>query len=320
MNATSYNTTAPIMHPQLLPFISDSHLSVVLPVVAYWIYSLFYEFLDYCNFQMLEPYRIHTPEELTKNRVSKCKVMGWVLFQQALQSILALVLTDGADKIAVDTSLAVARYHQVIMQAVSLIGLEKTVSMPLIDKLASWAYWYLEPSVRFFFAMIILDAYQYWMHRFFHTNKFLYKHLHSVHHRLYVPYAYGALYNHPLEGFLMDSLGGGLSYWLAGLSVQSGAIFFAFSSIKTVDDHSGYDFPWNPLQFLFNNNARYHDIHHQPAGIKMNFSQPFFTIWDRMFGTYAPTLEACREANKRRKMALKGSGSEDEDSIKEKKQ
>lgn len=53
----------------------------------------------------------------------------------------------------------------------------------------------------------ILDAWQYFFHRLFHLNTFLYRHVHSVHHRLYVPYAFGALYNHPLEGFVLDSLG-----------------------------------------------------------------------------------------------------------------
>jgi sphinganine C4-monooxygenase len=36
---------------------------------------------------------------------------------------------------------------------------------------------------------------------------------------------------------------------------------------------------------VFGNNADYHDIHHQKAGIKSNFSQPFFIHWDVFFGT-----------------------------------
>lgn len=61
--------------------------------------------------------------------------------------------------------------------------------------------------------------------------------------------------------------------------------FFTCSTIKTVDDHCGYAFPWDPLQHFTNNNAAYHDIHHQSWGIKTNFSQPFFTFWDRLFNT-----------------------------------
>ena len=61
--------------------------------------------------------------------------------------------------------------------------------------------------------------------------------------------------------------------------------FFSCSTLKTVDDHCGYALPWDPLQHLTSNNAGYHDVHHQSWGIKTNFSQPFFTFWDRMLGT-----------------------------------
>jgi len=61
--------------------------------------------------------------------------------------------------------------------------------------------------------------------------------------------------------------------------------YFVGSMMKTVDDHCGYALPWDPLQHITSNNAAYHDIHHQSWGIKNNFSQPFFTIWDRLLGT-----------------------------------
>ena len=62
-------------------------------------------------------------------------------------------------------------------------------------------------------------------------------------------------------------------------------MFFTGSTIKTVDDHCGYALPWDPLQHITSNNAGYHDVHHQSWGIKTNFSQPFFTFWDRILGT-----------------------------------
>ncbi len=61
--------------------------------------------------------------------------------------------------------------------------------------------------------------------------------------------------------------------------------FFTGATLKTVDDHCGYALPWDPLQLVTSNNAGYHDIHHQSWGIKNNFSQPFFTFWDRLLGT-----------------------------------
>jgi sphinganine C4-monooxygenase len=61
--------------------------------------------------------------------------------------------------------------------------------------------------------------------------------------------------------------------------------FFTGSTVKTVMDHGGYAFPYDPIHWIFPNNAAYHDIHHQSWGIKTNFSQPFFVYLDRLGGT-----------------------------------
>ena len=84
-----------------------------------------------------------------------------------------------------------------------------------------------------------------------------------------MPYAFGALYNHPVEGFLLDTLGALIAYKAAGMSTRQGMWFFTGSTVKTVDDHCGYALPWDPLQHLTSNNAGYHDIHHQSWGIKV---------------------------------------------------
>ncbi|KAJ5490749.1 Sphingolipid C4-hydroxylase sur2 [Penicillium diatomitis] len=150
---------------------------------------------------------------------------------------------------------------------------------------ASIIYWYLIPGLQFALAVSILDTWQYFLHRAMHLNRWLYVTFHSRHHRLYVPYAFGALYNHPVEGFLLDTLGTGVGYLVSGMTSRQSMMFFTFSTIKTVDDHCGYAFPWDPLQHVTSNNAAYHDIHHQSWGIKTNFSQPFFTFWDRLLNT-----------------------------------
>lgn len=127
-----------------------------------------------------------------------------------------------------------------------------------------------------------------------------------------MPYAYGALYNHPLEGFLLDTLGAGIAYLVTGMTARQSIWFFTCSTIKTVDDHCGYALPFDPLQRLTSNNAGYHDVHHQSWGIKTNFSQPFFTFWDRVLGTMwqgDTTLRYERDrkaAERRSAMAKKG--------------
>ncbi|KAF2787389.1 sphinganine hydroxylase-like protein Sur2 [Melanomma pulvis-pyrius CBS 109.77] len=191
----------------------------------------------------------------------------------ASQPILAGVLAGG-------------RYPDLV-QVATIAGQEA-----LIPTFAPWEllvakclYWYAIPALQFFFGILVVDTWEYFLHRAMHMNKWLYVTLHSRHHRLYVPYAYGALYNHPVEGFLLDTLGTGLAYLVSGMTVRQSIWFFAGSSAKTVDDHCGYSLPWDPLQHITSNNASYHDIHHQSWGIKSNFSQPFFTFWDSLCGT-----------------------------------
>lgn len=52
--------------------------------------------------------------------------------------------------------------------------------------------------------------------RYMHENKTLYRLIHSHHHKLVVPYAYGALYNQPLESLLLDALGAAVSLYATG--------------------------------------------------------------------------------------------------------
>ncbi|KAK0646412.1 fatty acid hydroxylase superfamily-domain-containing protein [Cercophora newfieldiana] len=146
-------------------------------------------------------------------------------------------------------------------------------------------YWVVIPAFQVWVALAFMDTWQYFWHRAMHVNKWMYTHWHARHHRLYVPYAYGALYNHPVEGFILDTLGAALAYKASFMTPRMGMYYFVFSMMKTVDDHCGYALPWDPLQHITSNNAAYHDIHHQSWGIKTNFSQPFFTIWDRWLNT-----------------------------------
>jgi len=183
-------------------------------------------------------------------------------------------------------ALAGGQYADLLQTAV--IGGKETV----VPAFASWellvakfVYWFGVPALQFLLGILAVDTWEYWLHRAMHMNKWLYVTFHSRHHRLYVPYAYGALYNHPFEGFLLDTLGTGLAYLLAGMTVRQSMWFFTCSTIKTVDDHCGYALPFDPIQHLTSNNAAYHDIHHQSWGIKTNFSQPFFTFWDKYLGT-----------------------------------
>ncbi|MED6140640.1 Arf guanine nucleotide exchange factor sbh1 [Stylosanthes scabra] len=237
--------------------ISDEMLGTFVPIVIYWVYSGIYVVLGLFS----EDYRLHTKEdEDEKNLVSKGTVVKGVLLQQLVQAVVATLLfaVTGSDS------------QSDLNQNVSLLAIAR----------------------QFGTAMLVMDTWQYFMHRYMHHNKFLYKHIHSQHHRLIVPYSFGALYNHPLEGLLLDTVGGALSFLISGMSPRASIFFFSFATIKTVDDHCGLWLPGNLFHVFFKNNTAYHDVHHQLYGNKYNYSQPFFVMWDRILGTYMPyTLE-----------------------------
>ena len=88
-----------------------------------------------------------------------------------------------------------------------------------------------------------------------------------------------------MEGLLLDATSGLLPLVLLRMDARVACCLFAFTNVKIVDDHSGYALPWDPLQRLFPNNARFHDLHHEPKYARFNLSQPFFTFWDRVGGT-----------------------------------
>ncbi|KAG6774396.1 hypothetical protein POTOM_021749 [Populus tomentosa] len=151
----------------------------------------------------------------------------------------------------------------------------------------------IQPSIpiqimQIIIGMIVMDTWQYFAHRYMHQNKFLYRHIHSQHHRLVVTYAIGALYNHPVEGLLLDTVGGAIAFLVSGMTARTSVIFFCFAVVKTVDDHCGLWLPGNIFHIFFQNNTAYHDIHHQLPGTKYNYSQPFFSIWDKLLGTHMP--------------------------------
>ncbi|KAK7386975.1 hypothetical protein VNO78_27394 [Psophocarpus tetragonolobus] len=207
-------------------------------------------------------YRLHSKEdEDQKNLVTKGEVIRGVLSQQVVQAVVAIILfkVTGGNKTHEDTS-----NHNILVH----VGLS---------------------AIKLVIAMIVMDTWQYWMHRVMHQKKFLYKHIHSQHHRLTVPYSFGALYNNPIEGFLLDTIGGALSFLASGITPRASIFFFSFATIKTVDDHCGFWLPRiNPFHRFFYNNAAYPDVHHQFYGANYNFSQPFFSTWDRLLGTFMP--------------------------------
>lgn len=128
---------------------------------------------------------------------------------------------------------------------------------------------------------VIEDTWHYFLHRLLH-HKRIYKYIHKVHHEFQAPFGIEAEYAHPLETLI---LGTGFFIGIV-LLCDHVILLWAWVTVRlleTIDVHSGYDIPLNPLNYIpFYTGARHHDFHH------MNFIGNYastFTWWDRIFGT-----------------------------------
>ncbi|CAO1631839.1 unnamed protein product [Parajaminaea phylloscopi] len=298
-------------HESMLSWIPDKHLALVGPIAVYWLVSLWFQTLDTLRLPFFEKYRLHEPEEIQKkNKASASKVVVMVLVQQIVQTMLGAFVLEDEETVRRQVfqdhgenmrKLGVYLAHVVCGTVGYSSGLRLLNRFGL--EAVQWLYWWGIPVAQFWFAFLVMDTWQYVFHRAFHESRFLYRHFHSHHHRLYVPYSFGALYNHPLEGLLFDSASGAVSHALSLMTVRQAILLFTFSTLKTVCDHGGYAFPWwlDPLHLVFPNCAEYHDVHHQMQGLRYNYSQPFFIHFDVLFGTRISSekFEKMRQANKK---------------------
>lgn len=75
----------------LISYIPDFYLSLILPIAAYWIVSMFFHFIDVMDFW--PQYRLHTPVEILKrNHVSRYEVARDVVIQQVIQTVVGAIL------------------------------------------------------------------------------------------------------------------------------------------------------------------------------------------------------------------------------------
>lgn len=230
-------------------------MATVVPYVVFWIYSGIYVMFE----SRLEKYKLHSKkEDEEKNLVSRKAVFKTVVIHQIMSIVMNLFVFAATREKNVQESPT---------KHFALLVLAKQVII----------------------AILVVDTWSFFIHWYSHQNKFVYKLIHVPHHRLVVPYSFGAHYMHPIEGIL-DTMGGTLAVLISGMSPRTSMFFVSFSIIKVVDDHCGMRLPWNPFNLLSNNSA-YHDVHHQLYGTKYNFSV-YLDIWDKILGTYMPyTLE-----------------------------
>ena len=136
---------------ELISGISDKYLSLFAPFAIYWIFSLFFHFLDNLRWDIFERYRIHEPEEVkTKNRVTVREVVVAVLFQQFLQTLMGLVALEDEEP-AMDHAAELNKWgRRVAKLVISLAGSKRGGEWMAQygRQAASWLYWWGIPTVQ----------------------------------------------------------------------------------------------------------------------------------------------------------------------------
>lgn len=196
------------------PWITDFWLSLVLPVIVYWVMSLLFHIIDVLD--IFPQYRLHTPEEITRrNHASRYEVARDVVIQQVIQVATGAVLAwsepaEVIGKAEYDVAVWATRLRlaqRALPGFLSLLGVNATAisksmsaTHPLLagalaggyypflsttesaaPTFAPWEltvakviYHLLIPGLQFFVAVFFLDSWQYFLHRLMHVNRWMY--------------------------------------------------------------------------------------------------------------------------------------------------
>ena len=80
-----------VERPDLISWFPDAYLSIVGPIAAYWVVSIFFHIVDVYDFW--PQYRLHTPAEIaSRNRASRYEVFRDVILQQIIQACMSFAL------------------------------------------------------------------------------------------------------------------------------------------------------------------------------------------------------------------------------------
>jgi sphinganine C4-monooxygenase len=125
-------------------------LALWVPVVAYWIYSIFFHFIMKAELPLFEKYRIHTVSDLEKrNRVSVSRVLSMVLLQQLIQTVLGVLVLHPIDPISTATSEenSLKWFTGIILQLQSTLFGQQHLQSAIY--LSQFIYWAVIPTLQF---------------------------------------------------------------------------------------------------------------------------------------------------------------------------
>lgn len=134
------------------------------------------------------------------------------------------------------------------------------------------------------FCLLLFDAEFFLWHVLHHRVPWLYRTFHKVHHQNASSFALATQYMSVWELFSLGSFDM-MNITLLGCHPLTILVFHVVNIWLSVEDHSGYDFPWSThrlVPFGWYGGVAHHDLHH--SQFNCNFA-PYFTHWDKILGT-----------------------------------
>ncbi|KAL9632287.1 MAG: hypothetical protein Q9204_003853 [Flavoplaca sp. TL-2023a] len=229
-----------------------------------------------------------------------CKTYNTALAIRSLRNIVPILLaTLGIDAkhLSLATSSISPAFAQIIAGSSSISASTfpnshtNTTPTSLELTLAKFTLDYLYPAWQYTLALIVVDTWIYFTHRLCHINRTLYRIVHAQHHRLYVSYAYGAVYAHWLETLFLDILSFVLAGEIAKLTARQSMVFGA----RHIPKQFSFPQPPKPKEKLTPNPSQY------------NFST-YTTFWDNLLGTTWADREAADKRYQRTREMTKKRG------------
>lgn len=183
LQMASTNTTIQASAPQLLPWISDLHLSLFVFPVFFWVFSFIFMVIEWAG--VLQEYRLRTPtEEATLNRVNRTDCLTNVFVNQVIQVLAGLAVQVGVDPSNGTTTWNMMAQPLVscLLSSLSFAGID---TIRLAEKYSGSVqgfeeafvaiiHSYLVPAFQFLIALFVADTWQYFSHRSCHTSKYIY--------------------------------------------------------------------------------------------------------------------------------------------------
>jgi 4-alpha-methyl-delta7-sterol-4alpha-methyl oxidase len=226
-------------------------VGIAITVVAYWLAVGFYTAIPFLFPNYAARYRLQpTGRQMPMRRHVRMVVL--TLFNQTILPLL---------------------FFFVVGSVYFYLGGELSLQLP------TWPVmlWHIGVYV------LVFEVLFYLVHRLLHTP-YLFRTVHSLHHRFKAPVPYCGACVHPVEFVLAYIIPNVAAAIVFGFSFPEYVLFLSLEYVHNVHDHCGYAYPWDPFQFFDGQNVWNHNEHHKL--IRVNYSGAFTMVLDKFMGTY----------------------------------